>query len=313
MAGRLCLVTGGAGFIGSHIAEALLGRGDRVRILDNLSTGTRANLVGLRRAQFIEGDLRDLAAVRRATRGVEVVFHQGALPSVARSLQDPVQTEQSNVLGTVHVLRAAQECRVPKVLYAGSSSVYGAPDRFPVREDFPLRPLSPYAASKAAGEAFCRAFSVSLEVPTVILRYFNVFGPRQDPDSPYTGVVAIFIRRLLQGKVAAIHGDGRQSRDFTYVDNVVAANLLAAERDLPGGEVINVALGGETTVNQLYQTIARILGSKGRPRHGPPRPGDVVRSVAAVQKVKRLLGFRPVVGFEEGLRRTIAWYQALGR
>lgn len=312
MNSRICLVTGGAGFIGSHIAQALLRRGDKVRVFDNLSTGKRKNLEAIPGAEFVEGDLRDLGAIRQATRGVQVVFHQAALPSVARSLEDPATSEQCNTLGTVHALMAAKEAKVEKFLYAGSSSAYGKATQFPVREEFPVDPLSPYAASKAAGEQFCRAFAESFGLPTVVLRYFNVFGPRQDALSPYTGVIALFVRALLEGKSPTIFGDGAQSRDFTYVENVVAGNLLAAERTLPPGEVINLALGSETTVNDLFAAIAKEMGSSLRPQYGPVRAGDVRRSVAGVEKAKRMLGFSPVVSFEEGIKRTVAWYRETG-
>lgn len=309
MASKLYLVTGGAGFIGSHIAEALLRRGDRVRVFDNLSTGKKENLASIRAAEFVEGDLRDLDAVRRAMQGVAVVFHQAALPSVARSLTDPVSAEQSNVLGTLHALMAAKDAKVERFVYAGSSSAYGKPKEFPVREEMRVLPLSPYAASKAAGEHFCQAFAESFGLRTVILRYFNVFGPRQDALSPYTGVIALFIASMLRGKTPTIDGDGGQSRDFTYVENVVAGNLLAVEKDIPGGEVINLALGSETSVVRLYEEIAKVTGFAKPPQFGSPRAGDVRRSVAGVEKAKTLLGFSPKVPFEEGIRRTVAWYR----
>lgn len=305
----LYLVTGGAGFIGSHIASTLLKRGDRVRVFDNLSTGKQQNLKELKGAQIHKGDLRDLKEVRRAMKGVHYVFHEAALPSVSRSLEDPFGTHQNNTLGTLHLLMAAKDAKVKKVMYAGSSSAYGANKVLPAHESLPMRPMSPYAASKASGELLFQSFATSYDLPTVVLRYFNVFGPRQDASSPYSGVIALFIRNMLDGKPVTINGDGEQTRDFTYVENVVTGNLLAAKHKIPPGEVINLALGNRISINDLFFTLARLLDYKIKPRYGPARVGDVRHSVAETKKAKKYLRFKPSVQFEEGLRRTIAWYR----
>ncbi len=305
----LYLVTGGAGFIGSHIASTLLKRGDRVRVFDNLSTGKRENLKALKGAQIHEGDLRDLKEVRHAMKGVHTVFHEAALPSVSRSLEDPFGTHQSNTLGTLHLLIAAKDAKVKKVIYAGSSSAYGANKVLPAHESLPMRPMSPYAASKASGELLFQSFATSYDLPTVVLRYFNVFGPRQDASSPYSGVIALFIRNMLDGKPVTINGDGEQTRDFTYIENVVAGNLLAAKHKILPGEVINLALGNRISINDLFFTLARLLDYRIKPRYGPARVGDVRHSVAEIKKAKKYLRFKPSVQFEEGLRRTIEWYQ----
>lgn len=305
-----CLITGGAGFIGSHLGEALLKRGDSVRILDNFSTGKRENLKVLKGAEIIEGDIRDLETCRKACKGIDVIFHEAALPSVERSLIDPIATEQSNILGMLHVLKAAHEAQVKKLIYAGSSSVYGANQVFPAHEELPMAPLSPYGASKASAELLCRSFAYSFGFPTISLRYFNVFGPRQDPDSQYSGVIAKFTKMILNGVQPTIDGDGGQSRDFTYVENVVVGNLLAADTDIKPGEVMNLALGNEITVNQLFETLCKLLSKDMKPKYGSPRKGDIRRSFAKIDKAKSLLGFKPVVEFEEGMRRTVEWYKS---
>ena len=302
----ICLVTGGAGFIGSHIAERLVREGHEVRVLDGLATGKRENIAGIAgRVTFIEGDLRDAAAVKEAVRGAEVVFHEAALGSVPRSLDDPATTNAVNVTGTLNVLIAAKDAKVRRVVYASSSSVYGPSKEFPQREDHPTRPVSPYAVSKLAGENYAVAFAKSLGLETVALRYFNVFGPRQDPASIYAAVIPRFITALREGRPLTIHGDGEQSRDFTYVENVVSANLLAARAEGVSGEVFNIACGGSLSVNTLARKLCAILGKEFKADYGPARPGDVRRSCADISKARRLLGYEPRVGFEEGLKRTV--------
>jgi UDP-glucose 4-epimerase len=304
------LVTGGAGFIGSHLAAALRARGDFVRVFDNLTTGKRENLTVAPGAELAEGDLRDFAAVRRACEGIDVVFHEAALPSVARSVEDPSTTDEVNVRGTLHVLQAAREVKVRRVVYAGSSSAYGESPTLPKREDMTPDPISPYGVSKLAGEYYCRAFAKVYGLSTVVLRYFNVFGPRQDPNSPYSGVIALFCTAAAHGRRALIHGDGEQSRDFTYIDNVVRGNLLAAERDVPPGTVVNCATGASITLNQLVKTLESLTGRRLSVTYGPARTGDIRDSLADVSLAKRLLGYEPEVGFDEGLRRTLDWYRA---
>ncbi len=310
---RRALVTGGAGFIGSHIVEALRARGDSVRVLDNFSTGRRENLPGDGGVEVVEGDLRDLATVRRACRGVEVVFHEGALASVPRSVEDPLTTEAVNGGGTLHVLLAAKEAGVRRLLFAGSSSVYGEDPRLPKEEEARLEPVSPYGASKAVGEVYCRAFALVYGTPAVVLRYFNVFGPRQRGDSPYSGVIARFADALLRGESATIEGDGSQTRDFTYVSDVVAANLLAADADLEPGTTLNIAAGRETSVRALFETMREILGGAPEPRTAPPRQGDIHRSRASIERARRRLGFEPSASLREGLERTLAWYRGVAR
>ncbi len=310
------LVTGGAGFIGSHIAHALRTRGDDVRVLDNFSTGNRANLSAALgdgsdgpKGELVEGDLRDLPTVREACRGVDVVFHEAALPSVARSVEDPVTSDDSNVRGTLHVLLAAKDAGVRRVVYAGSSSAYGESPTLPKHEGMTGDPISPYGVTKFTGELYCRSFARVYGLSTVVLRYFNVFGPRQDPGSPYSGVIALFCRAVLSGSPATIHGDGEQSRDFTFIDNVVAGNLLAAERDVPGGSVLNVATGSSITLNRLVAVLGEIAGRPLVVRHGPPRAGDIRDSLADIARAREILGYRPSVEFREGLARTLDWYR----
>ena len=313
MASRRCLVTGGCGFIGSHLVAALLARGDTVRVLDNLSTGRRANLDALLAdVELLEGDLRDPDTVRRAVADVDAVFHQAALASVPRSVEAPLPTHDADATGTLHVLVAARAAGVRRVVYAGSSSAYGDAPTLPKHEEMPVRPLSPYAAAKLAGEHYCAAFARSLGLETVTLRYFNIFGPRQDPQSQYAAVVPRFVMALLAGRPPTIYGDGTQSRDFTYVDNVVAANLLALEAPEASGESINVACGERYSLLDLVAALNAALGTAIAPRHEPRRAGDVQHSLASIEKAERLLGYRPVVAFGEGLRRTVAWYQAQG-
>ena len=304
------LVTGGAGFIGSHLAEALVHAGHRVRVLDNLYSGRRANLAPVRGdVEFVQGDCADPAAARRAMRGIEAVFHEAAIPSVARSVQDPLASHRGNATATLSVLTAARDAGVRRVVYAGSSSVYGDAKRLPKREDMETRPLSPYAVGKLTGEHYLRIFASLYGLETLTLRYFNVFGPRQNAGSPYSGVISLFTAALLAGRRPVIYGDGRQSRDFTYVANVVDANLRALTVDGAEGDVLNVATGSRVTLNRLLATLARYLGRKVQPRYLPSRAGDVRHSLADITRARRKLGYRPLVDFETGLRKTLEWYR----
>jgi UDP-glucose 4-epimerase len=299
------LVTGGGGFIGSNVVRALLERGDDVRVLDNFSTGSRANLAGLEHdVQLVEGDLRSYERVHAAVRGTEVVFHQGALPSVPRSVQDPLTTTAVNIEGTLNVLLAARDESVRRIVNASSSSVYGNTGALPRVETQAPDPISPYAVAKLAAERFCTSFSRVYGMEIVSLRYFNVFGPRQDPTSQYAAVVPRFIRAIADGDPVTIYGDGEQSRDFTFVDNVVAANLLAADAPGIGGEILNVATGGSVTVNALADAIGALLDKPVEKSYEPAREGDVLASWADVSEARRLLGFEPKVDFEDGLRRA---------
>jgi UDP-glucose 4-epimerase len=305
-----CLVTGGAGFIGSHLVEALVARGHEVRVLDNFSTGSATNLDGVRnRVDLIEGDITDLEAVHAATRGVDLVFHQAALASVPRSVADPLATHRACVDGTLHVLLAAKEHSVRRVVYAASSSAYGNSTRLPKCESDPTAPLSPYAVAKLAGEQYCAAFSEVYGLETVRLRYFNVFGPRQTPDSPYAAVIPLFIRALTAGERPVIHGDGRQSRDFTFVDDVVQANLRAAEAPNISGQVFNVACGRRTSLLELLRHLNTLLGTAITPVHTQPRPGDVRHSQADIRRACDLLGYRPTTDIPAGLRRCLDWWR----
>ena len=306
--GALALVTGGAGFIGSHLVEALVARGLRVRVLDDFSTGRRENLEAAAGAvELIEGDIRDSSLVAEAMDGAEYVFHQAAVPSVVRSVREPRLSHSVAVDGTLNVLEAARLSRPRRVLYASSSSAYGDTPTLPKVESMTPQPLSPYAAAKLSAEYYCAVYARVFGVPAVALRYFNVFGPRQDPASPYTGVISVFIRELLQGRAPSIDGDGEQTRDFTYVSDAVAANLLAAEREAAVGEVLNVARGQRTSINRLLGLLCEITGAEVEPRHGPPREGDVRHSQADITKARRLLGYEPQVPLREGLERTVAW------
>jgi UDP-glucose 4-epimerase len=300
------LVTGGAGFIGSNLVEALLERGDDVRVLDNYSTGSRANLASLGRdVEVVEGDLRSYERVHTAVRGVELVFHQGALGSVPRSVQDPLTSTAVNVEGTVNVLLAARDEGVRRVVAASSSSVYGDGGQFPRVETQSPDPISPYAVAKLAAERFCVSFTRVYGIETVALRYFNVFGPRQDPTSQYAAVVPKFIRAVADGEPVTIHGDGEQSRDFTYVENIVEANLQAADARGAEGRVLNIAAGSSQTVNTLAATIGRLLARDVERTYGPAQAGDVRESWADVGAAREAIGYEPKVSFEEGLQRTI--------
>lgn len=309
------LVTGGAGFIGSNIVHALVARGEAVRVLDNFSTGSWANLAEVRdRIEVIEGDVRDPSVLQRALAGVEYVSHQAALRSVPRSVDDPLSTDAVNTHGTLQLLVAARAAgTVKRVVYASSSSVYGDSPALPKEEDQTPAPISPYAVSKLAGEYYCRTFTRLYGLETVSLRYFNVFGPRQSPESKYAAVVPLFIRAALRGEPLVVHGDGEQSRDFTYIDNVVQANLLACTQPNVGGEVFNVACNERHSVLEIAHTVARLVGKPIEIEHTPPRAGDVRHTQASIAKAQRLLGYQPAVGFEEGMRRTVAWLrQQLG-
>ena len=303
---RAVLVTGGAGFIGSNLVRALLDRGDRVRILDNFATGNRGNLAEIvDEIEVVEGDLRSYERVHSAVRGVELVFHVGALPSVPRSVQDPLTTTAVNVEGTLNVLLAARDEGVRRVVNASSSSVYGNSGSLPRTEGQAAEPISPYAVAKLAAERFCASFSLVYDIETVSLRYFNVFGPRQDPTSQYSAVVPKFIDAIAAGRPVTIHGDGQQSRDFTYVANVVEANLLAADAPGVSGAILNVATGGSETVDNLADTVGRLLELPVLKEYAADRTGDVRASWADISAARNLLGFEPGVGFEDGLRRTI--------
>ncbi len=309
---RICLVTGGAGFIGSHIAEALVARGDRVRVLDNLSTGSRANLQPVaREVELIQGDLVDRAAVDRAVAGVDTIFHQAALASVPRSVERPLDTPAACVTGTVNLLDAARHAGVRRVVYAASSSAYGDQPTTSKREGDLPAPISPYGAAKLAAEIYCRAFTATYGLQTVALRYFNVFGPRQDPNSPYSAVIPLFITALLHGQRPIVYGDGHQSRDFTYVANVVQGNLLAADAPQASGRVFNVANGRSSSLLELLRILGELLQVRCEPRHEPPRVGDVRESLADITQARQWLGYEPQVGFEEGLRRSIDYYRGL--
>jgi UDP-glucose 4-epimerase len=304
------LVTGGAGFIGSHIVSQLVERGEQVRILDNLSTGRRGNLAGLvDRVEFVQGDLINRPDVERAVDGVEVVFHEAALASVPRSVEAPLATNAACVTGTVNLLDASRRSGVRRIVYGGSSSAYGDQPTPAKHEALLPAPLSPYAAAKLAGEFYCQAFTATYGLETVTLRYFNVFGPRQDPRSEYAAVIPKFITEMLAGRRPTIFGDGRQSRDFTYIDNVVQGNLLAAEAPAAVGRTVNVACGQSYDLLELIAGINRVLGADIQPNFEPPRAGDVRESLADISLARELLGYEPTVDFNEGLRRTIEFYR----
>jgi nucleoside-diphosphate-sugar epimerase len=304
------LITGGAGFIGSHIGVALRAQGDEVRVLDDLSTGHESNLEAIGPGlEFVRGSVTDPAVVAAAVEGCDYVFHEAALASVPRSVKEPVASNDANVCGTLNVLVAARDAGVKRLVYAASSSAYGDTEVLPKIEDMPVQPKSPYAVAKLAGEHYVSAFAGCYGMQTLSIRYFNVFGPRQDPDSPYAAVIPIFADALLAGKAPTIHGDGEQSRDFTYIDNVVSANLKALSVPKLAGEVVNVALGQRTTLNELYRLIQEILGTDIDAQYGPTRAGDVKHSEAAIGRAEDLLGYETLVGVEDGIRRTVEWYR----
>lgn len=305
------LVTGGAGFIGSHLVDALVERGDSVVVVDNLSSGREENLARVRdRIEFVRGDIRDLDLVRSLTRGCDHVLHEAALASVPLSVDDPDTTTAVNVQGTLNVLIAARDAGVKRVVFAASSAAYGDTDVTPQVETLLPAPVSPYAASKVAGELYLRVFAEAYGLQTVSLRYFNVFGPRQNPRSHYAAVIPKFITAVLAGEPPVVFGTGRQSRDFIHVDNVVHANLLALETPgVPGGSVFNVGAGEAYDLWTLLSVIADETGARAEPVFAPPRAGDVMRTQASIDAIRAALGYRVVVDFREGLRRTIAWYR----
>jgi nucleoside-diphosphate-sugar epimerase len=302
------LVTGGAGFIGSHLAHRLLRDGHEVRVIDNFSTGSRANLAALESSiEVIEGDVQSYERVHNAVDGCEVVFHEAALPSVPRSIQDPLTSNAVNVIGTLNLLLAARDSGVRRVVFASSSSIYGSDRTLPKREERAPQPIAPYAVAKLAAESYCRSFSQVYGLETVALRYFNVFGPRQDPLSQYSAVIPKFILAMLEGEAPSVHGDGEQSRDFTYVDNVVEANLLAAAAPEVSGQVFNIACGERISLNDLVGELRRIIGTGVEASYVEARPGDVKHSLADVGRAEEMLGYRPAVSFSDGLERTVAY------
>jgi nucleoside-diphosphate-sugar epimerase len=305
------LVTGGAGFIGSHLSEELVRLGHRVRVADSLVTGKRSNLAHLPAVELLEGDLADLAFAHEAVAGVDFVLHQAALPSVPRSVSDPVTSNRANVDATLNVLVAARDAGVRRLVFAGSSSAYGNTLTSPKHEAMPTSPLSPYALQKVVGEQYLQMFTSLYGLETVTIRYFNVFGPRQDPSSPYSGVISLFAMALLENRAPTIFGDGEQSRDFTYVANVVDGVLRACEATGASGRVINVATGTSISLNGLFEAMRRLIGATVQPQYAGGRAGDVRDSLADLSLAKELLGYKPIVPFEEGLRMTVEWYRSL--
>jgi UDP-glucose 4-epimerase len=301
------LVTGGAGFIGSHLSEELIRRGHRVRVVDSLVTGKRRNLGHLPEVEFVESDLAKLDTARRAVEGMDYVLHQAAIPSVPRSVMDPITSNEANITSSLNILVAARDAGIKRLVYAGSSSAYGDTPTLPKREDMPAKPRSPYALQKLVAEQYCEMFTRLYGVETVTTRYFNVFGPRQDPGSPYSGVISLFSSALLEGRQPVIYGDGEQTRDFTYVANVVDGVLRACEAPNVSGEVINVAAGARISLNELLRAMNRLCGTDIKPIYKEPRAGDVRDSQADITKARTLLRYTPIVSFEEGLRRTIEW------
>jgi nucleoside-diphosphate-sugar epimerase len=301
------LVTGGAGFIGSHLSEELLRRGHTVRVVDSLITGKRRNLAHIPQVEFLEGDLAEAGVAERAVRGMDYVLHQAAIPSVPRSVLDPATSNRANITASLNVLVAARDAGVKRLVYAGSSSAYGNTPTLPKREDMPTNPLSPYALQKLVAEQYCQMFTRLYGLQTVTIRYFNVFGPRQDPGSPYSGVISLFASALLDGRRPTIYGDGEQTRDFTYVANVVDGVLRACEAPNASGEVINVACGTRISLNNLLGAMNTIVGTKIDAIYAPDRAGDVRDSQADITKAKTLLGYTPIVPLEEGLKHTLAW------
>lgn len=306
------LVTGGAGFIGSHLAARLVELGHRVRVLDNFSTGKRANLAGVSAAiELVEGDLRDEGVCHRACDGIEFVFHEAAIPSVPVSVADPVPSHEANIGGTFNMLRGAVAHKVRRFIYAGSSSAYGNAAESPKHERLASCPLSPYAVQKLAGEMYARAFFECYGLETISLRYFNVFGERQDPKSQYAAAIPAFVTAILRGEAPTIYGDGEQTRDFTHIENVVHGNLLAMKMARAAGQTVNVACGGQVTVNEVIAAINRALGTQVKPKYAPARAGDVKHSCADIRLAKELLGFESLVSFEDGLARAIDYYKSL--
>ncbi len=304
------LVTGGAGFIGSHLVEKLVGDNARVRVLDNFTTGKRENIAPfLDRIELIEGDIADPDICRRACDGVEVVFHQAAMPSVPKSVEDPVTSHRTNIDGTFNLLVAARDAGVRRFVYAASSSAYGETETLPKIESILPDPLSPYGVQKLTGEQYCTVFAKCYGLSTLSLRYFNVFGPRQDPKSQYAAAIPAFITAILRDEAPLVYGDGEQTRDFTHIDNVVHANMLAARADKTQGEVINAACGERITINEVIAEINRVLGKQVKSKHVDERAGDIKHSWADIGLAERLIGFKPLVSFAEGLRGVIDWYK----
>ena len=306
------LVTGGAGFIGSHLTEELVRRGHRVRVVDSLITGKRRNVAHIPGVEFLEGDLAEPGVAERAVQGVDYVLHQAAIPSVPRSVKDPVTSHRANVDASLNLLVAARDGGVKRLVYAGSSSAYGNTPTLPKHEDMPTHPLSPYALQKLVAEQYCQMFTALYGFETVTIRYFNVFGPRQDPGSPYSGVISLFAAALLEGRQPTIYGDGEQTRDFTYVANVVDGVLRAVEAPAAAGAVINVATGGRISLNELLLTMNRIVDSHFEAVYKDSRAGDVHDSQADISKAKKLLGYVPIVPLDEGLKHTLDWCRAEG-
>ena len=307
------LVTGGGGFIGAHLAERLLAEGHSVRVLDNFATGRRENLIAIADdLELVEGDIQSYERVHTAVRGCDFVFHQAALPSVPRSVQDPLTSNASNVIGTLNVLLASRDCEVQRVIFASSSSIYGRNPEMPKRETQAPAPISPYAVAKLAGEGYCRSFSEVYGLDTVALRYFNVFGPRQDPLSQYAAVIPNFIVAALTGRSPVVYGDGEQTRDFTFIENVIDANLRALTAPRVNGEALNVACGNRVSLNGLLAELESLLDVELKPTYTPARPGDVRDSLADISKACALLGYEPNIGFKEGVSRTLEWFQRSG-
>ena len=306
----LYLITGGAGFIGSHLAEELVRRGERVRVADSFVTGKRENLTHIPGVELIEGDLADLAVAQRAVTGVDYVLHQAAIPSVPRSVEDPVTSNRANIDASLNVLVAARDAKVRRLVYAGSSSAYGNAATLPKVETMGTAPLSPYALQKLVAEQYCQMFTQLYGLETVTIRYFNVFGPRQDPSSPYSGVISLFIRALVEARQPTIYGDGEQTRDFTYVANVVDGVLRACSAKNASGEVINVATGGRISLNRLFSALKDLTGSSIEPLYAAERAGDVRDSQADIAKARTLLGYEPIVTLEQGLEKTVAWFRS---
>jgi len=305
------LVTGAAGFIGSNLVEELVQRGNEVRGIDNFSTGRRENVEPFAQdIEFIEGDIRDAGTIRNAMKGVDAVLHQAAIPSVPRSISDPATSHYVNVNGTLNILNVARECGVRRIVNASSSSVYGDSPTLPKREDMPTNPLSPYAVSKLSAERYCSVYSRIYGMEAISLRYFNVFGPRQDPTSQYSAVIPKFIRAIQHGEQPVIFGDGEQSRDFTYIANVVGANILASQVPFEAGIAINCACHEQTTLNDLVSQLNVLLGATVKAKYAEPRPGDIKHSYADVSLAQKSIGFQPTVGFKEGLKLTVDWYRA---
>ena len=304
------LVTGGAGFIGSHLTEELVRRGHQVRVADSLITGKRSNLDHIPGVEFLEGDLADLAFAKKAVEGCQFVLHQAAIPSVPRSVQDPITSNTANVDATLNVLVASRDAGVKRLVFAASSSAYGDTPTLPKHEGMPTNPLSPYALQKVVGEQYLQMFTRLYGLETVSIRYFNVFGPRQDPSSPYSGVISVFATALLENRSPRIYGDGEQTRDFTYVANVVDGVLRACEAPKASGDIINVATGGRISLNELFYAMRDVVGGTLEPTYAESRKGDVRDSQADIRKAKALLGYEPIVSFEDGISRTIAWYRA---